>query len=84
MLGSLGEMLDAGLGAGKEHIDALGDSLQAARAAGDALATGLEFASEFASEFELDLDFYMSIRPDLMRIYTVYGAGQVMQLVEPE
>lgn len=52
VLGSLGEMLDAGLGAGKEHIDALGDSLQAARAAGDALATGLEFASEF----ELDLD----------------------------
>lgn len=41
VLGSLGEMLDAGLGAGKEHIDALGDSLQAARAAGDALATGL-------------------------------------------
>lgn len=56
VLGSLGEMLDAGLGAGKEHIDALGDSLQAAHAAGDALATGLEFASEFATEFELDLD----------------------------
>lgn len=60
VLGSLGEMLDAGLGAGKEHIDALGDSLQAARAAGDALATGLEcaseFAAEFATEFELDLD----------------------------
>lgn len=34
--------------------------------------------------FELDLDFYMSLRPDLMRIWTVVVAGQVMQLVEPK
>lgn len=46
VLGSLGEMLDAGLGAGKEHIDALDSSLHAARAASDALAT----------EFELDIE----------------------------
>lgn len=35
-------------------------------------------------EFDLDYDFYMTLRPDLMRIWTVVVAGQVMTLVEPK